>query len=258
MTPSNPTVMCTNLLRTLGPGKERTPLIFDPHMTVIRTAPEGRDIYFDTIRRITSRAESPPVPVVHFAGSTRDEYVVSTVFSDRQSMHQMFTGYTLPETEHQMRESGIHVDIAREQGELEHLRVADSVPQSNFGLVEADSLVACTSNLVVPSLDAYWQVIRDGGWFKGEMPGLVAHVAYKHADGVHATDIWTSREAGLEWYRDHLVEQFNRLGPERLDERVLSAAWCELDTFLVTAKPASPARFFVRREEDRIPAINAA
>lgn len=222
-------------------------MLIDPHMTLMRTAPEGQAIYAGVMRRIAERSEPPPRPLLHFTGLRGDEFLVGTVFLDPRAMNDMFTGYTAPESTSEMNATSVPVDIARFEYELDQLYIEDGVATSPFGFVPANGIAACTSEVVAPSPETYWQVVESGRWFEQPVPGRIAHIAYRSGEAMHAIGFWESREIGSAWYRENMHAAMESREPGRIDEAAIEASWIDLDTFHISDSIDPPMRHFVRK-----------
>lgn len=216
-------------------------------MTLMRTAPQGREIYAGAMRRIAQRSEPPPTPPLHFTGMRGGEFLIGTVFLDPRAMSDMFTGYTVPESSSEMNAVGTPVDIARFEYELDQLYIEAGAPTAPFGFVDAGGIAACTSEVVAPSPETYWQIVENGHWFDTPVPGRIAHIAYRSGDAMHAIGFWESREIGHAWYLENMFEAMEGLEPGKLEQQALDASWIELDTFVISEDIEGPMRNFARK-----------
>ncbi len=181
------------------------------------------------------------------------EFLVGTVFLDPRAMSDMFTSYTAPESASEMNALGTPVDIARSEYELDHLFIEESARTAAFGFVPADGIAACTSEVIAPSPETYWQIVEAGRWFDHPVPGRIAHIAYRSGAAMHAIGFWESREIGHAWYRDHMFSAMEGLEPGKLDEQSLDASWIELDTFVIAEGIEEPMRHFARSADGPVP-----
>ncbi len=226
---------------------------FDPHFTLIRTAPEGAPVYRETMRRIAERREPPPTPMIHFAGirGRNREFVVGTAFETPADMMRMFAEYTTTESTSVMLDEHSPVDISREEHSLEHLYIEEGLPSHGFGFRSAGTVAACTSEVVGPSHLNYWKVVDELGWFEKPVPGRIAHIAYRVGDAVNAIGLWESQEIGHQWYQENLVERFEELEPGKIDDETIADSWISLDSFVITVPQGDANRNFVRSRSDR-------
>lgn len=224
-------------------------MLIDPQLTLIRAAPQGREIYAGAMRRIAQRSEPPPMPPLHFSGLRAGEFLLGTVFIDPRAMSDMFTGYTVPESSKEMNAAGTPIDIARFEYEVDQLYIEASAPTAPFGLVDAGGIAACTLEVVAPSPESYWQVVENGHWFDEPIPGRIAHVAYRSGEAMHAIGFWESREIGHAWYLENMFDAMDGLEPGKLEQQALDASWLELDTFFIAENIEGPLRNFARKTE---------
>lgn len=222
-------------------------MFLDPHIAMIRLTGDGPAFYDNVMKRIGKREEKPRGIHLHFSGDRGGEFIVGTVFRDRESAEAGFINFVAPETARETAETGNAVDLTRDVYELVHMRVADSVEQSMFGPRPANGLVVAFSENFEVSTETYWELVSNLNWDETFAAGRVAHIAYSDGACVHSLNVWSSRAAGEDWYRGRGRAAYEELEPGKWSEEKMATVWVDLHTFVVTGEPDAPMRDFRRQ-----------
>lgn len=205
--------------------------MFDPQLTILSTPREGNDVYVGAMQRMVDRAQRPPSPLLHCAGTRADEFLAFTAFTTREEMMAMYTSFTVPEAVNEMVDTGVRVDIARDEYELASMFIADIVPQFEFGIKSPGSIAAYYCDRGLENYDEYLELATRHGMLRGEPHGLLAHLAFATQDGIEVFDAWESRALGERWYSENLPQ---------VDD---PGDWLELTSFIVCTPPGDSRRF---------------
>jgi hypothetical protein len=208
-------------------------VLFDPQLTILRSSREGRKVYAGSMRRIASRDQRPPAPLLHCAGTRGEDFLAFTAFSSREEMMAMYTSYTAPESVNEIVDSGVSIDISRDENELAAMHISDLLPQAEFGAKSPGSIAVVYCELVVATFEDYLKVTEKTGILEGEPHGVLAHLAFNTPEGIRILDAWESRALGERWYDGSVPE------------KPVDGDWLELDSFVVCTPPG-PSRRFVR------------
>lgn len=220
-------------------------MIIDPHIAVIRTRP-SLDFYDGVLARIFLREEQPRGVLMHYSAIFKDEMIATTVFTDRVAMREAFIGFTALESENEMRESGERFDLDRTEYELERLHIWPQVPQDAFSAKPAGKMVAISSELIDLTPEEYRRIERSCKWGERDVPGRLAHLAFKRGGAMYTTTFWSDREAGESFYRElHAASDSSGL-PSRSSEQRFADSWMDVHTFVVTLAVDHPIRDFTR------------
>lgn len=214
---------------------------------MIRLASEGPAFYDAVLERIAERDEKPRGIELHFSGARGGEFIVGTLFRDRELANAGFINFVAPETARETAETGNAVDLTRDVYEIIHIHVSDAIEGETFRAAPADGLVASFSDNFQISTENYWELVGSEDWSDSVAAGRVAHLAYSDGENVHSINFWTSREAGEQWYRQRGISALEELQPGDWSEEKMAATWVDLHTFVVTAEPGSEMRDFRRR-----------
>jgi hypothetical protein len=222
-------------------------VIIDPHVAVISVSKEhGPALYEGVMRRVAERREQPQGVLLHYTCHWGDAFIVGTVFRDIASMTEGFVGFSAPEAQNEMVETGLAQDMSRQEFRLERMFVEPGVEAQPFGFVEPAGVIAFTTEAIMPSIETYREIARQPGFFDKPADGRIAHIAHISPTGVRVMTFWRSRAQGERWNEEHLYGPLAELEPGKLTEESREAAWLEIDSFLVAAAADDPTRNFVR------------
>lgn len=220
-------------------------MIIDPHIALIRTAP-SLDFYDRVFARVFAREEQPRGVLMHYSAVYRDELVVATMFTDRVVMQEAFVRFSALEAQNEMIASGDSFDLDRTEYEVERLRVWPEVPTHQFSAQPGGSIAAITSELIDLTPEEYSAIERRRDWGGSDVPGRLAHLAYRHGESMYTTTFWESRETGETFYRETLGKDVAEVFPGRSSELSFANSWMDIHTFVVTVPEDHTIRNFKR------------
>lgn len=220
-------------------------MIIDPHIAVIRTRP-SLEFYDRVIARVFARDEQPRGVLMHYSAIYRDQIHVCTVFSDRVAMQEAFVNFSALEAENEMIASGVSFDLDRTEYELERLHVWPCVEPEQFSAKPAGSICAITSELLALSPTEYREIEKKRGWGEQDVPGRLAHLAFRRGESMFTTTFWESRAAGEGFYRRFLGHQVESTFPGRSSSLSFDKSWMDVHTFVVTLPKDHKIRDYAR------------
>lgn len=210
----------------------------------------GAAEYDGAMQRLEQQGASLPGMLIHLTAARAGDFVGWTAFRDRTAMRDSFLAVISPAMDRLASQGGRgDFNFERDEYPLERLYIEPGFEASEFGLVDADGLVARTNFPLKQDLENYHRVSDEVGWFDRPAEGRIAHIAYSDpSGGIFALEVWRSRAAGQQWYDEHVTPEIQRTFGLELTAEMREQSWFELHSAFVTEDAADLNRHFVRTQ----------